>query len=155
MLKHTLYDTTLKKKEERVYRKLSILCCIENSLDNFPAVCNCNLVFFLSSARRFYSQSRIITIYMLFIFRIGNCNTVVMGKAKFLFIIANLYFVSMAFVFNKYLGVFFFLTYVHFKRLNDNYFKKKIIVDFFRLVYIQHSVYSLVFGLDFFFSGIM
>lgn len=152
MLKHTLYDTTLKKKEERVYRKLSILCCIENSLDNFPAVCNCNLVFFLSSARRFYSQSRIITIYMLFIFRIGNCNTVVMGKAKFLFIIANLYFVSMAFVFNKIFRWFFFpLTYVHFKRLNDNYLKKKIIVDFFRLVYILHSVYSLVFGLDFFF----
>lgn len=109
--------------------------------------------FFLSSARRFYSQSRIITIYMLFIFRIGNCNTVVMGKAKFLFIIANLYFVSMAFVFNKYLGVFFFLTYVHFKRLNDNYLKKKILtVDFFRVVYILHSVYSLVFGLDFFFQ---
>lgn len=111
MLKRTLYDTILKRKRgksrTKFYSQLSILCCIENSLDNFLAVCNCNLVFFFSSARRFYSQSRIITIYMLFIFRIGNCNTVVMGKAKFLFIIANLYFVSMAFVFNKYLGVFF------------------------------------------------
>lgn len=141
MLKHTLYDTTLKKKKERVYRKLSILCCIENSLDNFPAVCNCNLVFFFSSARRFYSQSRIITIYMLFIFRIGNCNTVVMGKAKFLFIIANLYFVSMAFVFNKIFRCFFSLTYVHFKSLNDNYLKKKIIiVDFFFAWYIYCTV---------------
>lgn len=69
----------LKEKEERV---------VQNFTVNFPfyavskTVCNCNLVFFLSSARRFYSQSRIITIYMLFIFRIGNCNTVVMGKAK-------------------------------------------------------------------------
>lgn len=68
----------LKEKEERV---------VQNFTVNFPfytvskTVCNCNLVF-LSSARRFYSQSRIITIYMLFIFRIGNCNTVVMGKAK-------------------------------------------------------------------------
>lgn len=112
MLKRTLYDTILKRKRgksrTKFYRQLSIPCCIENSLDNFLAVCNCNLVFFLSSARRFYSQSRIITIYMLFIFRICNCNTLVMGKAKFLFIIANLYFVSMAFVFNKIFRCFFF-----------------------------------------------
>lgn len=58
MLKRTLYDTTLTKKEERVYRKLSILCCIENSLDNFPAVCNCNLVFFFKRPHGAFTLNR-------------------------------------------------------------------------------------------------
>lgn len=46
MLKRIFYDIIFIKKEERVYRKFFILCCIENSLDNFLVVCNCNLVFF-------------------------------------------------------------------------------------------------------------
>lgn len=95
----------LKEKEERV---------VQNFTVNFPfyavskTVCNCNLVFFYRPHGVFtlnrelllftcclYLESAIVTLWLW------------VKQKIFLFIIANLYFVSMAFVFNKYLGVFF------------------------------------------------